>query len=330
MVTVYPNSDVKDDDQLRVFLPKGNLAKIQAIKNKLPPLPKHVCMDVITMCENALIKKYSGKKDLGSVWIDPQLKDYIVPFSQRADSKGLRLVSRGSKLPFPKGNTLRFFCWWKESAQERVDLDLSAVLYNDKWDDMCRISYTNLKAKDINSCHSGDITSAPKGACEFIDIDIESALAQGVRYVTMSVLSYSSQSFQNIPEAFCGWMGRQHPKSGEIFDPKTVQDKIDLVGEAKMYIPLVFDLKTRRAIYADMPITSNNGGLINVEANMSTLALMGNSITNWNKMDLHTLFTLHGKARGEIVERVDDADIIFSVDHGITPFDIDVITADFI
>ena len=329
-VIVYPNSDVKDEDQLRVFLPKGNMAKIQAIKNELPPLPKHVCDDVVKMCKNALIRQYAGKSDLGKVYVDPQLKDYIVPFSQRADSNGLRLVSRGTKLPIPDGNTLRFFCWWKDCAEGRVDIDLSATLYDEKWDQLGHISYTNLKDENVNSCHSGDITSAPKGASEFIDIDIESALEHNIRYVTMSVYSFSAQPFQKIPEAFCGWMSRSHPNSGEIFNAKTVQDKMDLVGEAKMYIPLVFDLKTRKVTYADMPVTSSTNGNTNLESNLSTLALMGNAITNWKKMDLHTLFTLHAKARGALVDNPAYADTVFSVNRGITPFDTDKIIGEFI
>ena len=79
-----------------------------------------------------------------------------------------------------------------------------------------------------------------------------------------------------------------------------------------------------------MPVTNNDNKLINLESNMTRLALMGKSIVNWNKLDLYSLFLLHAQARGELVERVDDADTIFSVDYGVTPFDMDKIISEFI
>jgi len=57
---------------------------------------------------------------------------------------------------------------------------------------------------------------------------------------------------------------------------------------------------------------------------------MGQAIVSLVKPNLYDLFMLNGLARGEIVEKKEDADVIFSVDEGITPFDMDKIVADFI
>ena len=90
-------------------------------------------------------------------------------------------------MQLPDDNVIRFFLWWKEGkidgkATGRVDLDLSATIFRSNWKYMNHISYTNLKEAKLGCCHSGDITSAPKGASEFIDIDLEKVRAAGGRY----------------------------------------------------------------------------------------------------------------------------------------------------
>ena len=57
------------------------------------------------------------------------------------------------------------------------------MLYNADWRYVEHISYTNLKSEKYRAAHSGDIVTAPNGACEFIDLDIESVVRYGGRYV---------------------------------------------------------------------------------------------------------------------------------------------------
>lgn len=88
----------------------------------------------------------------------------------------------------PEGNTVRCFIWWKD-GQSRTDLDLSAVALNENHMHKCSIAYYNLR--ELGGYHSGDITSAPNGASEFIDIDIEKFLKLGIKYVLISVNSFT-------------------------------------------------------------------------------------------------------------------------------------------
>ena len=314
---------------IRVFIPKGNMSKIQAIKDNLSVIPDNICKDIANICRGALKKRYKSLSKLGKVYIDPSLKDYTVPFSQRSASKSLRTVSRGSKITIPEGNTLRFFVWWKGNI---VDIDLSAIMYDENWKEIEHISYTHLKSSTYKAYHSGDIISAPNGACEFIDLDIPSIIKYGGRYVIMSLFSYSGEPFSEISESMCGWMMRQHPNSGEIFEAKTVQDKLDLDNPSKINVPVIFDLVTRKMIYTDLSLSHNVHcySNINLESNLSSLALMGQSIESLKKTDLHELFTIHAEARGRLVKSKSKADIVFSVDEGITPFDIDTIVGNYI
>jgi hypothetical protein len=56
---------------------------------------------------------------------------------------------------------------------------------------------------------------------------------------------------------------------------------------------------------------------------------MGKALTNLPKPNLYDLFTLHAKARGTLSTKK-EAKTIFSVDEGITPFDIEKITSEYL
>ena len=53
----------------------------------------------------------------------------------------------------------------------------------------------------------------PKGAAEFIDIDIARCLERKVRYVVMSLNSFTQQPYCDLPECFAGWMARERAPS---------------------------------------------------------------------------------------------------------------------
>lgn len=324
-----------DNRELRSFFPKGNVAKLVAIENKLEVIDDVLCEQIVSLCERSLLKRFTNEKALGNVFVDARLKDYLVPFSQRSASKALRTLVRGSKIDLPEGETVRFFTHWRNIKEEiggflrHVDIDLSAVMYDDDFKYKEHISYTNLKSRGYNAAHSGDITSAPNGASEFIDLDIPSVLKHGGRYVVVSLNSYSGQSFVDIPECFAGWMMRQEPKSGEIFEPKTVQDKVDLTADTGICIPVILDLKERKVFWSDLALTHYPDYHNNIEANQRGMISMAKAITTLSKPNLYDLFMLHAQSRGILVDDVSKADTIFSLDEGTTPFDIEKIMSQY-
>ncbi|MDB6078023.1 MAG: hypothetical protein JWO82_1770, partial [Akkermansiaceae bacterium] len=90
----------RDEPQdLRTFFPKGNVGKVQAISNELPPLAAGLAGVVLAICEDALVERFAKLPPLGRCYIDPALKDFAVPFSQRSASKSLRALARGSRIP---------------------------------------------------------------------------------------------------------------------------------------------------------------------------------------------------------------------------------------
>lgn len=321
-------------NKIRTFFPKGNISKVQAIDNTLQRINPLHCMNIVTICNNALRDRFAEGESLGKVFIDERISGFNVPFSQRSASKALRTIPRGSSYDLAEGDTVRFFIHWKDmdassdGMYKTVDVDLSALCLDEDHEFVQQISYTNLK--ELGCYHSGDLTSAPKGASEFIDISIEKCLESNIRYVVMSVNSYTEQLFSDIPECFAGVMMRQNPQSGEIFEPKTVDNRLDLTAENKICIPMIIDLLERKVIWTDLGLKSNPNYFNNIRGNMSNLQLMAKAMTSLNKPNLHDLFTLHAQARGEIVENIEEADTVFSIDKGITPFDTDIIVSEYI
>lgn len=307
-----------DMQELRVFFPKGEIAKAQAIPNNLAKLDSRVCESVKNVCTKPLVDKFKILPRLGKCYIDPELKNFLVPSSQRSASKSLRTAARGSRMHLPDSDCLRFFIWWK-NGRGQTDLDLSAVMFKEDFTYHSVVAFYNLK--DIGGHHSGDIVDAPNGASEFIDISKKMCIEHGARFVVMVVSSYSGQPYCDLPECFAGWMARKHAESGEIYEPKTVQDKLDLSANTQIAIPAIFDLKTGHVIWADLSLSRWPFWYNTVAANLWGVQLTLKSMLNLNKPNLYDLFKLHAENRGELVDNEEDADTVYSVANG-APFDL--------
>jgi hypothetical protein len=144
----------------------------------------------------------------------------------------------------------------------------------------------------------------------------------------MSLNSFTHQTYCDQPECFAGWMARKHANSGEIFDPRTVQDKVDIAANTRICLPAVLDLVERQVIWADIALREYPGWN-NVQNNLSGMSVLARAMASLVRTNLHTLFSLHIQARGELVMERRDAECIFAVDDGITPFDLGRITSEF-
>lgn len=311
---------------LRAFTPKGAFAKVYGIKDRREPLTAEVLARAARICENALVSRFASLPPLGRCFIDPALREYKVPLAQRASSKSLRTLVRGSRLPMPDARFIRLFLWWKNGTG-RTDIDLSAAFFDADFVFKQTVAYYNLK--DFGGCHSGDITDAPDGASEFIDLDVDALVDRGIRYVVTSINSYTTQPYCDLPECFAGWMARTDTASGEIFEPRTVFDRVDIASDTIICLPFVMDLQERRTIWADLGLTSSPRWN-NVGNNLSGVSLMLRALVHTPRPDLATLFDLHVRARGERVASPEQANAVFAPEQGITPFDTDLIRSQFL
>lgn len=320
----FANRNYIDD---RVFFPKGNVAKAVVIDNNLPHLRTDVCISVNTICNEAIKNKLKEKEPLGKVYIDEEFDNFIMPFSLRNANPASKIVTRGSRLKVSDdANIIRLFVWWTNSDDEspsrhRVDLDLSCGFYDENWHLVKRISYRNLRDGQINCYHSGDITNGgPKngnGVAEFIDIDLNSI--ESAKYAAFTVNSFTGQKFSELPNCCFGWMQRNGFNDGEIFEPATVDMKIDIKSASKVSIPAVFDCESREIIWTDINVSPDKIKPITIEDNSSRIAKAINAIININKPTLYDLVYFNATARGEIVENKYEADIVFSNDTTEVP-----------
>lgn len=315
-----------ESQDLRVFFPKGQVANLYAVKDRLPALSPTTCAALAAVCERTLIARFASLPPLGACYLAPDMRRYLVPFSQRSAAKSLRTIVRGSRVPMPAGNTLRFFVWWR-NGNSRADIDLSAVMYGENFKYADTLSYYNLR--NFGAHHSGDIVDAPKGASEFIDVDIERCRRNGVRWILMSLSSYTEQPYCDLPECFAGWMARSKPNSGEIYEPSTVVDRFDLASDTTFCLPVAFDLVERQALWCDIALRSYPRFRVNVANNLAGVSLMLRALSGLRKTDLHTLFDLHIRARGHAVNEIDAAQTVFAPDRGITPSDLPRIASEF-
>lgn len=307
----------------RAVFPKGSVAKIQVIPSA-ENISENICHRVSEICNKTLIEKFSKKPKLGKVFISKDIEKQIVPFSQRSASKAFKTIVRGSRIPLNDGNFVRFFIWWKNQNGNRIDVDLSASFMDSEFKHKDNISFRSLR--NSYCVHSGDIVDAPDGASEFIDVDIEKAVARGIRYVCMDIRNYTGYNYSTMDECFAGFMIRQGCKSGEIYEPKEVVNKFDLTSDSNTACPLVIDLVAREMIWMDL----STGRSIVVGASNGSYPKIVKAVSEMARPTLSNLFFLHAMARGELVSTPEEADITFSMDGDVTPFDIEKIVGKYL
>ncbi|MXM64311.1 hypothetical protein GR925_12855 [Streptomyces sp. HUCO-GS316] len=171
--------------------------------------------------------------DPGRLLVDPDVLDVALPLSGKATASGLGVLPRGSVSPVD-GELLRFFVYWKQT-ERTTDYDLSALLLDARYKTITWLSYTTLT--DREGEHSGDITEAPDGASEFINLRL--GAARGT-FIVPQVNIFSGEGFEEVEESFFGFMLRDAEQQGRPFEPRTVRMKSELRGPGRVALPLAF------------------------------------------------------------------------------------------
>lgn len=316
------------DVQERYVMPKGMSQNVFVLNQPLNSLKNSTIKRIVEICENQVIQTFSQMDNIGNVYIDEEMMNCPIPTQMRSSSEAKKEIARGTKIKFEK-DTIRFFIYWVGR-----DIDLSATLYDENYQYIEHCSYTNLRGDGYH--HSGDITSAPNGASEFIDIDVNDVLKNepDVRYVAMQVYVYSGPTFEEHETVYCGWMERDHPNSNEIYDPKTVKQKVDLTSKSSVSIPVFLDLKEKTIIWCDTN-AKDSGYSKRYVKNVENYVGSVSDVTKFfnernNKISLYDLFVYHALSRGNIVDNPDEADMIVSWDGDMTPYHINEINSSFV
>lgn len=315
---------------IRTFIPKGNIAKIYSKEDNRDSIGMFYYAYASRACMLGLTKQFSEREDLGKVYIDDNIKNYALPLKQRTASKQLYSLARGTRIKLPEeAKILRMYQYWK--APGAVDLDLTVMFLDSDFAKATNeVSYWNIKDEEIECYHSGDIRSAREGAAEFIDVNTETLKKKGIRYVVMTISSYSSQPFCDLDECFAGVMAldKVNPKE-RVFDPAKSLVRSDLSVNSTKSTPLVYDVETHEIIWLDMPVTGTLDYLpINTVTYKNHFINAVRGLLNASYPQFSTLVELHCAARNaEMVDTPEDADVIFSLEEGITPFSIEEINS---
>ncbi|TLQ39419.1 MXAN_6230/SCO0854 family RING domain-containing protein [Streptomyces marianii] len=267
----------------RVFFPKGGNAKAHIVADERDPLPGAVVDRAVSILTGEILRRAGRLTPADTAVIDAGLDGMIAPFAERTASRALVTLPRGSELPLPDGRTVRLFLHWMESADSgRTDLDLSTAMFNDAWQHVGTCDYTRLRFAGAAAVHSGDLQSAPapQGASEFVDLDLDQLAAAGVRYLVAAVFSYNNVPFDELAEAFAGFMSRDEDgNTGAVFDPRQVEQRFDLTGQARASVPLLIDVQGRTMRWLDI-VRGVTGTHHAVHRHANDLATLGEGLTS--------------------------------------------------
>ncbi|GAA4689992.1 TerD domain [Promicromonospora umidemergens] len=219
----------RDDRALqRIFV--NAQARAWSVPDTRARLDPGAVADLVRLCDAETLRRLPRPARLV---IDPAIADVALPLSGRSRANGFGTLPRGSRTPVD-GDRLRFFVHWRQAAR-RTDLDLSCLFLDRDFTSPEHASWTNLRGHAF--VHSGDLTEAPEGASEQIDVDT-GAVAKDV--VVPQVLVYSGEGFDDLAEGFFGYMTRDHEQEGLPFEARTVRMKSDLCGTARIVVPVAF------------------------------------------------------------------------------------------
>ncbi len=251
----------REEGERRLYFPRGTVSLAHAREDHGTVVPAELARPVVAAVEAELLRRCAGERyDLALV--DEGLADLVVPFAERAAAKTLVAVPRGSRQRLPAGERLRLFLHWMQPEHLRVDLDLSVALYDAEWRFTGLCDYTELVHGDRAAVHSGDFVSAPPphGATEFVDLDLGRLAAAGSRYAVMIVFSYNDVAFEQLTDAFAGFIQLSAADRGAgHYDPKAVRQRLDLMGDAKVCVPMIVDLADRRYTWTDLNTGADGG-----------------------------------------------------------------------
>lgn len=265
----------------------------------------------------AILEKLSEKEPLGKVWIDESYQNIAMTTSEKDSNSSLRPLTRGSVIPYSSEvDTLRFYVAWKNFEGNRVDLDLSAVKFDADFNHLGELAYYSHNQEGM--AFSGDITDAPQGALEYIDIfDIEKVKEDGTRYVLMTVRSYNGYTFKEMGTAYAGVLelSKKEAKDKKNLYSSAVRHGFALSSNTQTVNTLIVDLEENKYVWLDMNLPTNSERKTSnylTNAQIASLKDLLNYFVKKEKVSMYQLLMLNAIARGEVAKSAEEADIVFT------------------
>ncbi|MFF3321608.1 MXAN_6230/SCO0854 family RING domain-containing protein [Streptomyces sp. NPDC002889] len=290
----------------RVFFPRGQVTHSYTLDDTRPPLPRALTGQVCALLEDEALRRLDAAPRFEVAVLDAQLAGLAVPGAERASAKTLVSVPRGSTQPLPRGEILRLFLHWMEPPKTEVDLDLSVALFDTDWKFTGLCDWTSLVEGGRAAVHSGDLTSAPApdGATEYVDLDTAALAACGWRFAMPIVFSYNDIPFDELPDAFAGFMALpSKDRRDASYDPRTVRQRYDLEGHSRIHVPMLVDLEQGTFLWTDLHLPASEG-FHSVHRHSADLGRVGKDLYQYFTAGRTTLWDLavwHAAARTDEV-----------------------------
>jgi len=296
---------------------------------------------VLEIVEDGIKIQLKEKENLGKVFIDEDYKNIMLTTSEKDSNVSLRPMTRGSRIKFnPEAEVLRFFVAWKNLDEKtlkelntayskldektlkeltpmysRVDVDLSALTFNENLEFNDVVAYYNQKKSGF--AFSGDITNAPEGALEYIDVfDLERLKKKGNRYILMQIRSYNGYTFEEINSVYAGVMELTsiEAKEKKNMYSTAITEGFQIVSSERTTNTILVDLKKFEYIWLDMNMDSYKLDTFQNALNYEEIPYLNDMLRYFSRkqyITMYDLLKLNADVRGILTKDKKEADVIF-------------------
>ena len=331
------NLKAKDKTVPRLVNSKG---KWRRLKESIS-LSDELLNRVLQIVEDGIKTQLKEKENLGKVFIDEDYKNIMLTTSEKDSNVSLRPMTRGSRIKFnPNAEVLRFFVAWKNLDEKtlkelntayskldektlkelipmysRVDVDLSALTFNENLEFNDVVAYYNQKKSGF--AFSGDITNAPEGALEYIDVfDLERLKKKGNRYILMQIRSYNGYTFEEINSVYAGVMELTsiEAKEKKNMYSTAITEGFQIVSSERTTNTILVDLKKFEYIWLDMNMDSYRLDIFQNALNYEEIPYLNDMLRYFSRkqyITMYDLLKLNADVRGILTKDKKEADVIF-------------------
>ncbi|MBS5187893.1 MAG: TerD family protein, partial [Fusobacterium nucleatum] len=331
------NLKAKDKTIPRLVNSKG---KWRRLKESIS-LSDELLNRVLQIVEDGIKTQLKEKETLGKVFIDEDYKNIMLTTSEKDSNVSLRPMTRGSRIKFnPNAEVLRFFVAWKNLDEKtlkelntayskldektlkeltpmysRVDVDLSALTFNENLEFNDVVAYYNQKKSGF--AFSGDITNAPEGALEYIDVlDLERLKKKGNRYILMQIRSYNGYTFEEINSVYAGVMELTsiEAKEKKNMYSTAITEGFQIVSSERTTNTILVDLKKFEYIWLDMNMDSYKLDIFQNALNYEEIPYLNDMLRYFSRkqyITMYDLLKLNADVRGVLTKDKKEADVIF-------------------
>ncbi|WP_324270528.1 hypothetical protein VKN79_01145 [Fusobacterium polymorphum] len=316
------NLQEKDKTVPRLVNSKGKWRKLRESIS----LSDELLNRVLQIVEDGIKTQLKEKENLGKVYIDKSYKDIMLTTSEKDSNVSLRPMTRGSRIAFnPNAEVLRFFVAWKNLDEKtlkeltpmysRVDVDLSALSFDKDFKFKRVVAYYN--QKEMGFAFSGDITDAPEGALEYIDIlDLEKLKKKGDRYILMQIRSYNGYTFEEINSVYAGVMEltSNEAKEKKNMYSTAITQGFQIMSPQITTNTILVDLVKFEYVWLDMNMANYKVDTFQNSLTYEEIPYLNDLLKYFMKkqyVTMYDLLKLNADVRGMLVENKKEADIIF-------------------